>query len=181
MITACKGSDLIIHVASPFTFGIPEDQLVGPAVNGTLSAMKAAHANKAKIVVTSSLAAVTMTSEKEWFTTSDWSDPEKQSGYAKSKTLAEKAAWDYVANLPDNEKFPLVTICPGFIVGPNLNTADFTSGNMISKIIKEPPTEEGMKFGCVDVRDVALSHLEAGKRDEANGQRFFLCQGRYSV
>ena len=54
----------------------------------------------------------------------------------KSKTLAEKEAWRFHENLPENDRFPLVTICPGFIVGPNLNSANFTSGNMIKKMIE---------------------------------------------
>lgn len=170
MIAACAGSDIIIHTASPFTFGIPEDQLVGPAVNGTLAAMKGAHAHKAsKVVLTSSLVAV-CGDEKDWYTGADWSNPEKQSGYMKSKTLAEKAAWDFVAALPDNEKIQLSVICPGFIVGPNLNTADFTSGNMVGKIVKgEIPEGDGMTMSCVDVRQVALAHLQAAKLDTANG------------
>jgi nucleoside-diphosphate-sugar epimerase len=97
----------------------------------------------------------------------------------KSKTLAEKAAWDFIAALPENEKFPLAVICPGFIVGPNLNTAEFTSGNMIKKMIESPPTSNGMAMSVIDVRDCALAHLEAAKRDEANGQRFLCTEGRY--
>jgi nucleoside-diphosphate-sugar epimerase len=179
MIKSCEGSSLVIHTASPFTFGIPEDQLVKPAVEGTLGAIKGAHANKAKVVLTSSLVAVCGGPDKDWYTPADWSDADKQSGYMKSKTLAEKAAWDYIAALPENEKFPLVTICPGFICGPNLNTATFTSGDMVGKTLKEAPTADGMVMSVVDVRDVAMAHLEAAKKDDANNQRFLLAEGRY--
>jgi nucleoside-diphosphate-sugar epimerase len=129
--------------------------------------MKAAHANKSKIVVTSSLAAVTGDDLPEggMYLPTTWSNPDKQSGYMKSKTLAEKAAWDYVAALSEGEKFPLVTICPGFIVGPNLNKATFTSGDMIKGMISKEPAENGMALAIIDVRDCAQAHLEAAKRD----------------
>jgi len=68
-----------------------------------MAAMKGAHANRAKVVLTSSLVAVCGGPDKDWYTEADWSDPDKQSGYMKSKTLAEKAAWEFVNSLPENE------------------------------------------------------------------------------
>ena len=91
------------------------------------------------------------------------------SAYSKSKTLAEQAAWDFLKNLPENEKFALSTINPGLIVGPNLNTAKFTSGDIIKKVMMgEFPGMPRVIMSCVEVRDVARAHLEAVMRDEAN-------------
>ena len=76
----------------------------------------------------------------------------------------------------------MTTICPGLIVGPNLNTANFTSGDMIGKLVKDgAPEGDGMTIGMVDVRQVAQAHLECAKRDTANGQRFLLVEGRYCM
>ena len=69
------------------------------------------------------------------FTPEDWSDYKNDKPYQKSKHMAEKAAWDYIAALPDNEKFELAVINPGFIVGPNLNSAQFSSGDVIKKFM----------------------------------------------
>lgn len=65
---------------------------------------------------------------KEGYNEDDWSDTSVTGAYEKSKTLAEKAAWDFVHNLPENERFELVTINPVLILGPNLCNSDFTSG-----------------------------------------------------
>ena len=134
IIKACKGAKIIVHTASPFSLSAPADELISAAVAGTKAAMKGAHANKAKVVLLSSLVAMIgmdAVSDKDhptggMFGETDWTDPEKvPSGYVKSKTYAEKAAWDYLNSLPENEKFPMATINPGFIYGPNLNTAQF--------------------------------------------------------
>ena len=69
------------------------------------------------------------------FTPSDWADPSQIAAYAKSKTLGEKAAWHFVKKLPANEKIEVVTINPGLIVGPNLNHAKFSSGDVIKKLM----------------------------------------------
>ena len=69
------------------------------------------------------------------FSVADWSDTDIAIPYLKSKTLAEKAAWDFIKNLPEDEKFELVTILPGFVLGPNLNEAQFSSGDVIKKLM----------------------------------------------
>lgn len=102
--TAIEGADYLVHVASPFTFNAPKhrDELVKPAVEGTLSALKAAHKHKLKrVVVTSSIIAIMMghNPEPDVFTEEHWSVEERIQGlsdaYGLSKTLAEKAAWTY--------------------------------------------------------------------------------------
>ena len=92
--------------------------------------------------------------------------------YYKSKTLAEKAAWDFVANnLPHDKKIPLVlvTINPAVVLGPNVSTGssesiDFAKDLMLGKW----PILPKLKLGVVDIRDVSKAHLEAVLRDVAN-------------
>ena len=69
------------------------------------------------------------------FDETDWSDLEACGPYEKSKTIAEKSAWDFVNNLPENEKFELVTINPSFIIGPNIVKCQFTSSELLKKLM----------------------------------------------
>jgi len=93
--------------------------------------------------------------------------------------LAERAAWDFVANLPDSEKFDLVTLNPGFIVGPNLNKAKFTSGDMIKMVMfGQSKQMNATRLVAVDVRDVAKAHLNAVLFPVAKNKRYILC-GKY--
>lgn len=108
---AIEGATYVVHTASPFPLSNPksEDELIKPAVEGTLSVCRACTANNVKrLVITASL--LTSTEEK------------KPSMYSKSKKLANKASWDYWNALPADNKFDLVTIHPGLIIGPNNNT-----------------------------------------------------------
>ena len=106
LIAAIAGSDYVVHTASPFVTETVKDEniLIKPAVNGTLAVMKGCRAAKVKrVVITSSVAAIMNVGDESWpdddiFTEADWSEPESKMGsqaYNKSKTLAEKAAWDY--------------------------------------------------------------------------------------
>ena len=168
---AIEGSTYVVHTASPFPLANPkhEDEVIKPAVDGTLFAMKACRKHKVKrIVITASL--LTMTEEKN------------PSMYSKSKKLADKASMDFIAALPADEKLELVTIHPGFILGPNLNSASFTSGDFIKKImLKEFPKLPRVQLGCVDVREVAQAHLQALKVPEADGKKFQLCENAYWI
>ena len=95
--------------------------------------------------------------------------------YQKSKILAEKAAWDYVAALPEEKKFEVVTVNPGFIIGPNLNKCQFSSGDVVLKMLDGSiPALPLIQIPCVDVRDCAQAHLQAILVPEAAGRRF-LC------
>ena len=80
--------------------------------------------------------------------------------YGKSKILAEKAAWDFQAALPEDERFDIVTILPSFVGGPNLRALWFASGDWLRRLMTGEMTEIGCD-GCAvaDVRDVALAHL----------------------
>lgn len=190
MIAACTGSDYIVHVASPFPLAPPEheDDLIKPAVEGTTAAIKAAIATNAKkIVLTSSCVSIGMgyPTDRTTFTEADWSKTENFkvpdfNAYAKSKTYAEKKAWELVeahnAKLTDGKtRLELVSINPGLILGPNLIKTNFSSGDMIAGVITGGmPELPASHFPLVDVRDVAKAHLEGVLRDEANGKRFIL-------
>ena len=106
-----------------------------------------------------------------------WSDVNRPEGihpYLESKTLAEKAAWDFVKNLPDGEKIELATVCPTYIFGPAKQKDGFTSGKSFEPIItgKQSPIPKSA-MGVVDVRDVAELHVKAIKVPAAAGHRFF--------
>ena len=137
---AIAGADYLVHVASPFTFTPPKhsDELVRPAVDGTLNALRAANKHKVKrVVVTSSDIAIVgqPNAQNLTFTEENWSDPtELQSlndAYALSKTMAEKAAWDYQKSIPEEERFDMVCINPGLVMGPSFVGKGFASGEIM--------------------------------------------------
>ena len=170
MMKAIEGSSFVAHIASPFVTAKPkhEDELIKPAVNGTLAAMKACRANKVKrLVITSSVASIASVKKEEWpddgvFTEEHWTDVASTQAYSKSKTLAEKAAWDYIKDLPEDEKFEVVTINPSLIVGPAICGPGFTSQSIIADIVlgKHPGLPK-VKMGLVDIREVAEAHFKA--------------------
>mmetsp|Transcript_30911 Transcript_30911/g.73673 ORF Transcript_30911/g.73673 Transcript_30911/m.73673 type:complete len:353 (+) Transcript_30911:107-1165(+) len=180
LISACEGSTYIVHTASPVLFNSKdEDKLVKPAVSGTVAIMKAARKHGVKkVVITSSTAAIVAGHKDRTtaFTEEDWSKLEDDTGaYFKSKTLAEKAAWDFVKDLPEEEKFGLVTINPVIVLGPTLTggyseTVDLGKQIVMGDIPMYPQTT----IPVVDVRDVSNAHLQAVLRDDADGNRFIL-------
>ena len=190
LMSALAGSTYVVHLASPFFMSTDRDALVTPAVNGTNAVMKACQAAKVKrCVLTSSCVSVVYCAEGDRpidniFNESNWSDPDatpcNSNAYFESKTLAEKAAWDFVSQLPENEKFELATICPSFIMGPPLkkNEGGTSVGFMKACMLgayPQPLSSDPMF--SVDVRDVALAHKLALEKEEAAGQRYVLSQG----
>lgn len=95
--------------------------------------------------------------------------------YYRSKYLAEKAAWDYVAKLPEDQKFDLVAICPSLIMGPTKISKPFTSANFINltmfKVLKKVPV---YCLNLVDVREVAQAHIKSLTLERAKNQRFII-------
>ena len=185
IMKALEGSSLVAHVASPFVLDMPadENELIRPAVEGTLGVLRACQAHGIKrVVVTSSCASLMYPKEGEYpadgkLTEESWTDPEssKISAYVKSKTLAERAAWDFVAKLPEDQKIELTTINPGFVIGPTLVGGGFASGEAIRKFMTgEFPALPYVHMPVVDVRDVAKAHVRAIMLDEAQGKRFIL-------
>ena len=130
-----------------------------------------------RVVLTSSVAAVIYGHRRdgsETYDESDWTQLSDEVGaYEKSKTIAERAAWDFVDDLPDDRKLELVTINPGLVLGPILDEDWGTSGELVRKLMKrELPGCPDVGWCMVDVRDVAAAHLAAMVKPEAAGQRF---------
>ncbi len=137
--------------------------LIRPAVEGTKAVLAAAKAaGVRRVCLTSSIAAITSVPRElrsEVFTEANWSDVNchEITAYEKSKTLAERAAWEFVENLPDDDKIELSVVNPGLVMGPPLVKTDFASGK-IMKLFMENNLPGGvplMQFPMVDVRDVA--------------------------
>jgi nucleoside-diphosphate-sugar epimerase len=178
---AIEGCEYVVHTASPFPAANPKDEneIIRPAVEGTLAVLRAAHKHRVKrVVITSSVAALINQAageHKSIYTEEDWTNPTVCEPYEKSKALAEKAAWDFVKDLPEDEKFELVTVLPGFIMGPTLVKTDFTSGDIIRNMIMGNWIRiPRLQFPMVDVRDCAFGHLQALKLKEAANKRFTL-------
>ncbi len=118
---AIEGCDYVVHTASPLPVKPPtdENECIKPAVEGTLAVLRAAAKHKVKrVVITSSALTITMKKTenmKELYNEDDWADMEVLGPYEKSKTLAERAAWDFVKDLPEDQKFELVTVIPGLV------------------------------------------------------------------
>ncbi len=176
---AVAGCDYVQHVASPFIIGQPkhEDDLIVPARDGALRVLRAAaKAGVRRTVMTSSVAAISAghpRDTKHIFTEDDWSitvSPEI-GAYEKSKTIAERAAWDFVKS--DGGGMELAVINPGAILGPILNADSGTSGELVRQLMSRAmPACPRIGFSCVDVRDVASAHLAAMTTPEAAGKRF---------
>jgi nucleoside-diphosphate-sugar epimerase len=175
---AAAGCDYVLHVASPFPPVQPEDpdELIVPAREGTLRVLRAAlEAGAERIVVTSSVAAITGSGKAvsgRPLDERDWSDPEnmKMTPYARSKTIAERAAWDFMAERGATAK--LATVNPGAIIGPALHDDHSYSLQAIERLIKGIPGTPKIGFSFVDVRDVADLQIRAMTELAAGGERF---------
>jgi len=175
---AVDGCDYVLHVASPFPPVQPKDpdELIVPAKDGTLRVLKASlDAGVERIVVTSSVAAISGSGKPVHgrpLDERDWSDPDnpKLTPYACSKTVAERAAWDFMAERGATEK--LATINPGAIIGPVLNDDRSFSLQAIERLLGGMPGLPRIGFSFVDVRDVADLEIRAMTAAEAGGQRF---------
>ena len=171
--------DYLMHVASPFVIEDPKDEneLIKPAKEGTLRALNAAKkAGIKRVVLTSSVAAVNshMMSGTSDHTT--WTDINSKyvTPYQKSKTIAEKAAWDFYNNQDNSNKMELAVINPGGVMGPQLgNDLGGASTQIVSQLISGKfPMIPALSFPFIDVRDVAILHLKAMTTPEADGKRF---------
>lgn len=176
---AIDGCDYVLHIASPFINGLPdhEDDLIKPALTGTQRILKLSATNPQikKIIITSSFAAVGDTFNGQTvFNESDWSDPNnnKISAYNKSKTLAEKSAWDFMES---NPSFKLTVINPVGVIGPMLSDDIGTSNLFVKKILDgSTPGNPGLHIGFVDVRDVARAHVDSIKNEKSDNKRIIL-------
>jgi dihydroflavonol-4-reductase len=181
---AMAGCSHVAHVASPLPSNAPksDDELIVPARDGALRALKAAKAAGVKrFVMTSSMAAIAYGHgrSKSVFTEADWTDPTSPDAYAyvRSKTIAERAARDWVAAEGGDMEF--VTVNPSLVLGP-LQSGDFsTSLEAIKKLLEgSMPGLPNFGFGIVDVRDVADMHVRCLTMPDMAGERF-ICSGPF--
>ncbi|MDW7693039.1 aldehyde reductase [Flammeovirgaceae bacterium SG7u.111] len=181
---AMKGIDGIFHIASPFPTSLPknENDLIAPAKKGTLNILQSAtELGIPKVVMTSSSGAVVYGNKKNGaFSEKDWTNVENRTDttpYFRSKTIAEKEAWNFVKNTPNAPA--LVTILPGAILGPIIDKNDFgTSANLVKKMMDgSMPAMPKIGFEMVDVRSVADAHIIALENQKANGNRYLCANG----
>lgn len=175
---AIKGCDYVLHVASPFPAQDPKDEneLIIPARDGTLRVLKASRdASVKRVVLTSSFAAVGYSKniKDHIFTEEDWTDINAElPAYIKSKTVAEKAAWEFIEK--EGNGLELSVINPVGIFGPALGgitsaSLDIAVSGILNGNMEYTPT---FTMGIVDVRDVADIHIKAMLSRDAAGQRF---------
>ena len=176
--SALQGCDALIHTASPFPMAQPkdEDQIIRPAVDGALRALRAADAaGIRRVVMTSSTVAVMYTdlpAARAAFDETDWTDLNHPAAtaYVKSKTLAEQAAWEFQQT--EAPEMQLTMINPAFVLGAPLDGNYGTSIEVIARLLSgKDPMLPQIAFPIVDVRDVAEMHLRALTHDETIGQR----------
>jgi dihydroflavonol-4-reductase len=171
---AMQGCTYVLHVASPFFVAPPKDdnELITPAVEGTKRVIGAAQrAGIKRVVLTSSVAAMTSGKVGGPYGPDSWSDTNADIGaYSISKTLAERAAWDLI----ETDGMELSVINPGAVMGPSLGARiDGQSLSMMADMLNgKMPMIPDLAFGMIDVRDVARLHVEALTAEGAAGKRF---------
>jgi len=171
---AMEGCTYVMHVASPFVLAEPKDEneLITPAVEGTRRVIEAAQrAGVRRLVLTSSTVAMITGKPSGRYGPDAWSDPSANIGaYAKSKTLAERAAWEAIAG----GEMELTVVNPGAVFGPSLGAqVDGQSVALMTDMIGgKMPMIPDVAMGMVDVRDVARLHVAAMTTSGAVGQRF---------
>lgn len=169
--------DFVLHVASPFIMGEPDhpDELIKPAVEGTTRVLNAAMAaGVQRTVLTSSTVAINSDRTSGTSGPGDWADPDNVGTYAKSKILAERAAWDLTRAQTGPDVMELTVINPGGIMGPSL-TGETTGAStaMIADMIGgKMPMVPDISISMADVRDVAKMHVAAMTNPQAPGRRF---------
>jgi nucleoside-diphosphate-sugar epimerase len=182
---AVAGCDYVLHVASPFPASVPkeENELIVPAREGALRVLRAARdAGVKRVVLTSSFAAIGYGQRLQDapFNETNWTDPNADDvqPYVKSKTLAERAAWDFIAK--EGGKLELSVVNPVGVFGPVLGPDYSTSILIVQRLMDGAlPGCPKLSFGIVDVRDVADLHLRAMTHPAAKGERFLAVAGDF--
>jgi nucleoside-diphosphate-sugar epimerase len=182
---AVAGCAYVHHVASPFPPSIPqhEDEVIIPARDGALRVLKAARdAGVKRVVLTSSYAAIGygQPEQKAPFDETNWTDPNGDDvrAYVKSKTLAERAAWDFIAR--EGGALELSVVNPVAVLGPALAPDYSTSIMLIQRLMDGAmPGCPRLYFGIVDVRDVADMHMRCMTNPAAKGERFLALAGEF--
>ncbi|HXF54616.1 MAG TPA: aldehyde reductase [Hyphomicrobiaceae bacterium] len=182
---AVAGCEYVMHVASPFPAGVPDDEeeLIETAREGTLRVLRAARtAGVRRVVLTSSFAAIGYghSVRNAPFDETSWTNPSGPDvqPYIRSKTLAERAAWQFVAS--EGSALELAVINPVAVFGPLLNADLSTSVVLIRRLMDGTiPALARVYFGVVDVRDVADLHIRAMTHPAAAGERFLAVAGDF--
>ena len=181
---AVTGCDYVLHIASPFPAGIPkhEDELIVPARDGALRVLRAARdAGVRRVVLTSSFAAIGYghPEQQAAFDETVWTHLDGGiAAYTRSKTLAERAAWDFLAR--EGNGLELATVNPVGVFGPVLGADYATSIQLVQRLMTgSMPGCPRLRFGVVDVRDVVDLHLRAMTHPAANGERFLAVAGDF--
>ena len=182
---AVAGCEYVLHIASPFPSTVPKDEneLIIPAREGALRVLRASRdAGVKRVVLTSSFAAVGYghPEQEAGFTEKDWTDPSGADvmPYTKSKTLAERAAWDFIDR--EGAGLELAVVNPVGVFGPVLGPDYATSILLVQRMMDGAlPGLPRMCFGVVDVRDVADLHLRAMTNPAAKGERFLAVAGDF--
>jgi dihydroflavonol-4-reductase len=175
--TAMEGVDVVLHTASPFPMAQPRnaDDLIRPAVDGTLRALRAARdAGVHRVVLTSSMAAIMHSTARKgpYRDETDWTDIDAPTvtAYDKSKTLAERAAWDFAAEHPEMQ---LTTINPGLVTGTPMDAHYGTSLALVERVFRsQDPMVPNFGLPVVDLADVSTMHIRAMERPETGGKRY---------
>jgi dihydroflavonol-4-reductase len=180
--SAMEGCDYVLHVASPYVSKEPKDEneLIRPAVEGTERALNAAKkAGIKRVILTSSM--VAMLGDAEGVVNinqNSWTNvnAKNATAYLKSKTLAEKSAWDFIKNQKGDNKLELVVVNPGPIYGPTLSgNISGESMTMFKNLITgKMPMLPQFAINISDVRDIAKIHVQALENEQANGKRFIV-------
>jgi dihydroflavonol-4-reductase len=170
---AAAGCGYVLHIASPLGTETDEAALLAAAREGTLRVLAAAvDAGVRRVVLTSSTAACTPAKPlKRAIDENDWTDPDQPglAAYRRSKTLAERAAWEFMAGKATG----LTTILPGAIFGPVLSPDQAGSVTIIRRLLAgQPPALPRLAFNVTDVRDLVDLHIRAMTASEADGRRF---------
>ena len=182
---AMKGCEYVLHVASPFPARVPDDEneIIRPAVDGTVRVLQAAlNADVRRVVLTSSFAAIGYghKQQEKPFTEANWTNLKGKDvlPYVKSKTMAEHEAWNFIGRV--RGALELAVVNPVGVFGPVLGP-DFSTSTLIVQRLLEGAVPGCPKiwFGAVDVRDVADLHLRAMTHPEAKGDRFLAVAGDF--
>jgi nucleoside-diphosphate-sugar epimerase len=182
---AVEGATTVVHMASPFPIAQPDDpdDVIRPARDGTLRVLKAAtRAHVKRVVLTSSSVAIFYGSGLpvgHVYSEDDFTDETRPdlTPYIKSKTMAEKAAWNFTKSTSGAPE--LTVINPAFVQGPALDD-DLSTSHELYRLMARGlyPAVPRIRFPVVDVRDVAAAHVEAAIRPDAAGKRYLLGEGQ---
>jgi nucleoside-diphosphate-sugar epimerase len=184
---AMEGAQYLLHVASPFPNAVPKDEneLITPARQGVMRALSAAaRAGVKHTVLTSSVASIAygVPHNGRIFSETDWSNVNGPNigPYEKSKTLAERLAWDFISANPSG--MTLTAVNPGLVLGPLISSQTSTSHGAVKALMnRELLAIPNFHFTFVDVRDVAAAHVAAMTSPQAKGQRYLCAVGDYSL